>query len=188
MFVGEAPGRLGADDSQLPFHGDKSGHNFESLIAQVGISRYEVFVTNAVLCNPKDERGNNSTPNSGEITNCMPFLKETIEILDPSIIVTLGAVALKACGELEGYSFSLREKVRTVNAWMGRKLIPVYHPGQRAMVHRSFANQLSDYQFVAENLRSLISLEKRLLTQDPGLTLLKSERWLNESCKLALLG
>lgn len=162
MFVGEAPGRLGADDSQLPFHGDKSGHNFESLIAQVGISRYEVFVTNAVLCNPKDERGNNSTPNSGEIKNCMPFLKETIEILDPSIVVTLGAVALKACGELEGYSFSLREKVRTVNAWMGRKLIPVYHPGQRAMVHRSFANQLSDYQFVAENLRRLNKPRKKI--------------------------
>ena len=49
LFVGEAPGRLGADGSHLPFHGDKSGHNFEKLIEQVGISRYEVFVTNAVL-------------------------------------------------------------------------------------------------------------------------------------------
>jgi uracil-DNA glycosylase family 4 len=38
MFIGEAPGRLGADDSQLPFHGDKSGHNFESLMEQVGIT------------------------------------------------------------------------------------------------------------------------------------------------------
>ncbi|WP_321854507.1 uracil-DNA glycosylase family protein [Paraburkholderia tropica] len=58
VFVGEVPGQLGADGSHLPFHGDKSGHNFERLIEQVGISRYEVFVTNAVLCNPKDERGN----------------------------------------------------------------------------------------------------------------------------------
>ncbi|WP_205846417.1 uracil-DNA glycosylase, partial [Klebsiella pneumoniae] len=103
MFVGEAPGRLGADGSHLPFHGDKSGHNFEKLIEQVGISRYEVFVTNAVLCNPKDERGNNATPTSTEIANCAPFLRETVEILDPSIVVTLGAVALKACGELEAH-------------------------------------------------------------------------------------
>ena len=56
MFVGEAPGRLGADGSHLPFHGDKSGHNFEKLIEQVGVSRYEVFVTNAVLCSDSSVR------------------------------------------------------------------------------------------------------------------------------------
>ena len=111
MFVGEAPGRLGADGSHLPFHGDKSGHNFESLIDQVRISRYEVFVTNAVLCNPKNEKGNNATPTSSEITNCAPFLRETIDILNPPIVVTLGTVALKACGILEPHVVSLREHV-----------------------------------------------------------------------------
>lgn len=155
MFVGEAPGRLGADGSHLPFHGDKSGHNFEKLIEQVGVSRYEVFVTNAVLCNPKDAKGNNATPTPGEILNCAPFLRETIDLLDPRIVVTLGAVALKACGAIEAHGVSLREHVRTSHTWMRRTLIPVYHPGQRAMVHRSFANQLSDYQFVAESLRRL---------------------------------
>ena len=155
MFVGEAPGRLGADGSHLPFHGDRSGHNFEKLIEQIGISRYEIFVTNAVLCNPRDAKGNNATPTPVEISNCAPFLSETIEILDPTIVVTLGAVALKACGAIETHAVSLREHVRTSRSWMRRTLIPVYHPGQRAMVHRSFANQLSDYQFVAESLRRL---------------------------------
>ncbi|BEP57576.1 hypothetical protein GmRootV118_48200 [Variovorax sp. V118] len=155
LFVGEAPGRLGADGSHLPFHGDKSGHNFEKLIEQVGISRYEVFVTNAVLCNPKDERGNNATPTGAEIENCVPFLRESIEILDPAIVVTLGAVALKSCGIVQSHGLSLKDGVRTKNSWMTRTLIPVYHPGQRAMVHRSFANQLSDYQFIAETLRRL---------------------------------
>jgi uracil-DNA glycosylase family 4 len=167
MFVGEAPGRLGADGSHLPFHGDKSGHNFESLIEQVGISRYEVFVTNAVLCNPKDERGNNATPTPAEIANCAPFLRETIEIVDPSLVVTLGAVALKACGLLQAHALSLREHVRTNNAWLRRSLIPVYHPGQRAMVHRSFANQLSDYQFVAETLRRRKRQRKRSVSGKP---------------------
>ena len=161
MFVGEAPGRLGADGSHLPFHGDKSGHNFEKLIDQVGISRYEVFVTNAVLCNPKDERGNNATPSAYEIANCAPFLQETIELLDPAVVVTLGAVALKACRLIDVHSMSLKDDVRTSNTWMRRTLIPVYHPGQRAMVHRSFANQLSDYQFVAETLRRLKKPRKR---------------------------
>lgn len=161
LFVGEAPGRLGADGSHLPFHGDKSGHNFEKLIEQVGISRYEVFVTNAVLCNPKDEKGNNATPTPGEIENCVPFLRETIEILDPAIVVTLGAVALKSCGIVEQHGISLKEGVRTKNDWMNRRLIPVYHPGQRAMMHRSFANQLSDYQFVAETLNRLNKSPRR---------------------------
>jgi len=161
MFIGEAPGRLGADGSHLPFHGDKSGHNFEKLIEQVGVSRYEVFVTNAVLCNPKDAKGNNATPTPGEILNCAPFLRETIDLLDPRIVVTLGAVALKACGAIEAHGVSLREHVRTSHTWMRRTLIPVYHPGQRAMVHRSFANQLSDYQFVAESLRRLKKPRKK---------------------------
>ena len=167
MFVGEAPGRLGADGSHLPFHGDKSGHNFESLIDQVRISRYEVFVTNAVLCNPKNEKGNNATPTSSEIANCAPFLRETIDILNPPIVVTLGTVALKACGILESHAVSLREHVRTSRSWMQRTLIPVYHPGQRAMVHRSFANQLSDYQFISESLRRLKNPRKKSVSGRP---------------------
>lgn len=161
LFVGEAPGRLGADGSHLPFHGDKSGHNFEKLIEQVGISRYEVFVTNAVLCNPKDEHGNNATPTVTEIQNCVPFLRETIEILDPAIVVTLGAVALKSCGIVRAHGLALKDGVRTKNHWMNRSLVPVYHPGQRAMVHRSFANQLSDYQFISETLRRLNKSPRR---------------------------
>lgn len=160
VFIGEAPGRLGADGSHLPFHGDKSGHNFESLIDQVGISRYQVFVTNAVLCNPKDKAGNNATPLSSEVSNCAPFLREQLEILEPKIVVSLGGTALKACSLIEGHELTLKDSVRTSNAWFGRKLIPAYHPGQRAMVHRSFANQLSDYQFIAESERRVGQLRK----------------------------
>lgn len=188
VFIGEAPGRLGADGSHIPFHGDKSGHNFESLIEQVGISRYDVFVTNAVLCNPKDAGGNNATPTSTEISNCAPFLREQIELLSPNIVVTLGAVALNACSLVSPHSFTLKTAVRTSNAWFGRKLIAAYHPGQRAMVHRSFANQLADYQFIAESARrgerkkkrasgaltqrgattgKLASITKRMLDQRP---------------------
>jgi len=153
ILVGEAPGRLGADGSQLPFHGDKSGHNFESLIDQVGISRYDVFVTNAVLCNPKDVEGNNATPTPKEIENCSQFLAEQIAIIDPQIVATLGATALKACSLIEQHGLALSTSVRTSRDWNGRLLVPCYHPGQRAMIHRSFANQLSDYQFLAETLR-----------------------------------
>lgn len=155
MFIGEAPGRLGADDTGIPFHGDQAGHNFEELLRQVGIDRHDVFVTNAVLCNPKDERGNNATPLCSEVSNCSNFLRQQIEIIQPRIVVTLGATALRAAGQIENHSLSLARDVRTSHEWFGRKLIPLYHPGQRAMIHRSFANQLSDYQFMAEHCRRL---------------------------------
>lgn len=152
MFIGEAPGRLGADDSQIPFHGDKSGHNFESLLEQVKLSRYDVFVTNSVLCNPRDSAGNNATPTSSEIANCAPFLAEQIEIVQPDVVVTLGTVALKGCNHVDPHKLTLREAVRTTNQWKNTTLIPIYHPGQRAMIHRSFANQLADYQFIVETI------------------------------------
>lgn len=155
FFIGEAPGRLGADETEVPFHGDTSGRNFEDLMAFAGISRNDIYVTNAVLCNPKDEQGNNSTPTPIEASNCQPFLKRQIELVNPKIVVTLGATALRALAGIEMHRFSLNQHVRTIHTWFGRQLIPLYHPGQRAMIHRSFANQRSDYQFVAEHWRRL---------------------------------
>jgi len=156
MFVGEAPGRLGADASGIPFHGDKSGHNFEELLEFAKLNRANIFVTNAVLCNPKDDDGNNSTPTKTEVSNCSIHLKEQIEIINPKIVVTLGAVALESTKHVASHSLNLKESVRTANKWFGRILIPLYHPGQRAMIHRSMANQRSDYQFIADKLKPLL--------------------------------
>jgi uracil-DNA glycosylase family 4 len=160
FFVGEAPGRLGADETEVPFHGDTSGRNFEDLLAFASITRNDVFVTNAVLCNPKDEKGNNSTPTQVEAANCHPFLRRQIELVNPKIVVPLGNTALQALASIEYHGFSLSEHVRTIHQWFGRSLIPLYHPGQRAMIHRSFANQRSDYQFVSEQWRRLTRVRR----------------------------
>lgn len=153
MFIGEAPGRLGADKSGIPFHGDQAGHNFESLLNQVGLSRYSIFVTNSVLCNPKDDAGNNAPPKTIEMQNCSGFLRRQIDLIAPKIVVSLGGKSLQALSLIEAHNLTLQANVRTANKWYGRTLIPVYHPGQRAMIHRSFANQLADYQFIVEKLR-----------------------------------
>jgi uracil-DNA glycosylase family 4 len=155
LFVGEAPGRLGADETEVPFHGDQSGRNFEDLLAFAGMNRSEIFVTNAVLCNPKDEDGNNATPNAAEVLNCAGFLRRQIEVVNPRIVVPLGAVALRALNLVSPHELQLALHVRTIQPWFGRHLIPLYHPGQRAMIHRAFANQRSDYQFVSEQWRRL---------------------------------
>lgn len=155
MFIGEAPGRLGADAYEIPFHGDKAGHNFEELLAFAGLDRSAIFVTNAVLCNPKNDAGNNSTPNKSEVANCSSYLEAQLELVKPRIVVTLGSVALDAINGLELHGLRLADAVRTAHLWRGAILIPVYHPGARAMIHRSMANQRSDYQFIAEQFHRL---------------------------------
>jgi uracil-DNA glycosylase family 4 len=169
MFIGEAPGRLGADSSGIPFHGDKSGHNFEELLEFANLSRSTIFVTNAILCNPRDENGNNSTPSKSEMQNCAEYLKKQIELINPKIIVTLGAVALESTRFISNHSLTLKENVRTSNKWFGRILIPCYHPGQRAMIHRSMANQRSDYQFISDSLRKMIAPSKNKSISKVGL-------------------
>jgi uracil-DNA glycosylase family 4 len=52
MFIGEAPGRLGAARTGVPFTSDQSGLRFQRLLAAAGLRREEVFLTNALLCNP----------------------------------------------------------------------------------------------------------------------------------------
>jgi len=80
-------------------------------------------------------------------------LRRQIELVNPEIVVSLGAVALRALGLIEAHGLTLSADVRTSKSWNGRELIPLYHPGQRALIHRSRPNQRSDYQFVAERMR-----------------------------------
>src|SRR6266498_692380 len=93
MFIAEAPGRNGADRTRIPFHGDTSGRNFESLLASIELTRDEIFITNAVLCSPRKPSGANDKPARSEIRNCSDFLRRQIELINPPVVATLGAVA-----------------------------------------------------------------------------------------------
>src|SRR5882762_2926606 len=62
LFVAEAPGRLGAEKTGIPLFGDRTGDRFELLLCEMGLARNEVFITNAILCNPRNEQGNNDSP------------------------------------------------------------------------------------------------------------------------------
>lgn len=148
MFVGEAPGRFGADATAIPFHGDQAGRNFESLLAGAKLTRKRAFVTNALLCNPRDEAGRNATPTRVELASCSRFLKAQIELVNPRVVVALGAQALAALALIEPHGARLSD-VRSARPWSGRLLVPLYHPGQRAMLHRGRDEQAGDYRFVA---------------------------------------
>src|SRR4026208_43730 len=90
MFIGEAPGRKGADRTRTPFSGDQSGANFDRFLNSIQLTRKEIFITSAALCNPRSESGANRKPTRKELSNCSPFLARTIELVDPRLIVTLG--------------------------------------------------------------------------------------------------
>src|SRR2546430_4216493 len=90
MFIGEAPGRKGADRTRVPFSGDQSGRNFDGFLESIGLARSKIFITSAALCNPRSASGANRRPSSREIRNCSDFLARTIHLIQPSIIVTLG--------------------------------------------------------------------------------------------------
>src|SRR5215510_11721897 len=94
MFVGEAPGRKGADRTRIPFSGDQSGKNFDRFLASIGLTRNQIFITSAALCNPRTDSGANRRPTASELKNCSSFLRRTIALIDPQLIITLGGVAL----------------------------------------------------------------------------------------------
>lgn len=130
IFVAEAPGRFGAGRTGIPFHGDKSGDNFETLLKHIGLTRADVFVTNAALCNPL-ENGNNRRPKISEIRNCSPFLKETLNLIQPQVVVTLGSVGLQALNLLLGTKYQLKDKVAKSLPTPSFILFPLYHPSPR---------------------------------------------------------
>ncbi len=151
--VAEAPGRLGGDRTAIPLCGDQSGRNFERLLAAAGLDRTSVFITNAVLCNPRDDAGRNAPPAPSEIRNCSGFLAATLDLLQPPFVVALGAVALRALALIEPHGATLSGNVGHVIPWRGRWLIPLYHPGPRAQLHRPFSQQTADFQRLGNLVR-----------------------------------
>jgi len=145
MFVAEAPGRLGADRTRIPLFGDKTGDNFSRLLQFTDWTRDDVFVTNAILCNPRDTAGRNATPTLQEVRNCVPILKATMELVNPRVVVALGCTALRSLDLIERHGLSLRSHVGQAHDWCNRQLVPLYHPGPRALIHRSMNMQLNDF-------------------------------------------
>src|SRR6185436_16287638 len=149
MFIGEAPGRKGADRTRVPFSGDQSGANFDRFLSSIKLTRKDIFITSAALCNPRSESGANRKPTQKELANCSTFLQRTIELVDPRVIVTLGSVALEALKRIQTHELSLKTSASQIHSWNDRVLVPIYHPSPQVLAsHRREAEQLRDYQIV----------------------------------------
>jgi DNA polymerase len=153
MFIGEAPGRQGGDRTRIPFSGDQSGRNFTRYLASINLPRERIFITNAVLCNPRRSTGANRTPTVKEMANCSDFLRRQINLISPRVIVTMGRVSLEALRRIEYHQLNLKEAAGKVFEWGGRLLVPLYHPSPQVLAsHRREPEQLRDYRAVAHAL------------------------------------
>lgn len=153
MFIAEAPGRHGADRTAVPVYGDATGINFESLLNGAGWRREDVFITNAVLCNPRDDQDRNDTPTGEELANCSFHLESQVRLVDPVVVATLGTSALAALGLIQPHGVSLRSWVAKPIPWNGRTLFPLYHPSPRALMTRTMAQQHQDFAALARYVR-----------------------------------
>ena len=152
IFVAEAPGRFGSGRTGIPFHGDRSGDNFEQLLNYVDIKRKDIFITNAVLCNPLKD-GNNRRPTTKEINNCIPFLENLINIITPKIISTVGGVGLEAINRIFKTRYKLADVVATPLPIGQFILFPLYHPSPRVIhTKRSLDQQKKDFKKLFNNL------------------------------------
>jgi uracil-DNA glycosylase family 4 len=119
-FVGEGPG-VDEDAQGYPFVG-KAGQLLDRMIAAMGLSRDEVYVGNIVKCRPP----NNRKPEVDEMAACMPYLAEQLELIDPEVIVALGATAVQG---LLGTSEGITRMRGRWKLYKGKiPVMPTFHP------------------------------------------------------------
>ncbi len=119
MFIGEAPG-YHEDRQGRPFVG-ASGRLLEKLLAQIGLTREDVFITNVVKCRPPANRD----PMPLEMEACTPWLQQQIELIDPLLIVTLGRFSM-------AQFFPASARITKVHGQPllqeTRAIVPMFHP------------------------------------------------------------
>ena len=140
VFVGEAPGRHGADRTGVPFSGDKSGRALQRILIALSLMHesepverptLRCFITNAVRCCPPANR----TPTPREQANCASFLHTELDALRPLLIVPVGLIALRAVGLR--YLGAAPANIRAVHAQPhqvpgGALVVPLLHPSRIA--------------------------------------------------------
>ena len=152
LFVGEAPGRVGADRTRRPFYGDKSGNNFQRLLDSIGLDRDQIFITSAAMCSPRSATGANRKPTRTEIKNCSAYLARVMQLIQAPVVATLGGVALEALSLIAYHEFKLKTHAGRLLEWNAVKLIPLYHPSPQVIAaQRGIDLQMEHFQ-VLRNL------------------------------------
>src|SRR3954447_18428790 len=147
MFVGEAPG-ASEDEQGLPFVG-RAGKLLSQLLEEIGLSREEVFIANTIKCRPPGNRD----PQPIEIENCREYLLRQVELVEPSIICSLGNFSTKllradptGITRLHGQPEVIELGSRAV------RLYPIYHPAAALYTPRMLETLREDFARLPELL------------------------------------
>ena len=125
MFIGEAPG-ADEDARGEPFVG-RAGQLLTKIIETMGFSRAEVYIANVLKCRPDMPLGSsgNRPPTPDEMQTCLPYLAEQIDIIQPKVLVALGATAVEG---LLGTRGTMREMRGRWHSHQETPLMITYHP------------------------------------------------------------
>ncbi|MCH7698444.1 MAG: uracil-DNA glycosylase [Chloroflexi bacterium] len=156
LFVAEAPGRLGAARTGIPMTSDVTGRRFHAFLADARVVRERVFITNAILCNPLSESGNNRRPRASEVAACRDFLAAQVALVHAPVVVAMGSVALESLGRIEPHGAELASHVGRAIDWAGRTLVPLYHPSIQSTLSRPHELQRRDWRRLGKHVRSVL--------------------------------
>jgi DNA polymerase len=125
MFVGEAPG-ADEDVQGEPFVG-KAGELLTRIIAAMGLTRSQVYIGNILKCRPNTpgQSAGNRKPTPSEMETCRPWLEEQINLIQPEVMVALGATAVEG---LLGKTIGITKLRGQWQTYRGIPLMPTYHP------------------------------------------------------------
>jgi uracil-DNA glycosylase family 4 len=125
MFIGEAPG-VDEDKQGEPFVG-RAGQLLTRIIETMGFTRQEVYIANILKCRPDTPSSSfgNRPPTPREMQTCRPYLIEQIDVIEPKVLVALGAVAVEG---LLGTRGTMRELRGRWHSYNGTPLMITYHP------------------------------------------------------------
>ncbi len=143
MFVGEGPG-ADEDVQGLPFVG-KAGQLLNNMIGAMGLKREEVYIANIVKCRPPQNR----VPEPVEAHTCSQFLLKQIDVVQPQVIVALGATAAMY---LLGVKQSLSSLRGRWHGCRGAKLAVTYHPAFLLRDPRQKGEAWKDLQMVMKEM------------------------------------
>jgi DNA polymerase len=143
MFVGEGPG-ADEDTQGLPFVG-KAGQLLNNMINAMGLKREQVYIANIVKCRPPGNR----TPEPVEANTCTQFLVKQVDVVQPEVIVALGATAARY---LLGVKQSLAGLRGRWHSCRGAKLAVTYHPAFLLRDPRQKGEAWKDLQMVMKEL------------------------------------
>jgi DNA polymerase len=120
VIIGEAPGR-DEDLKGRPFIG-RSGQLLDRILHACGFNRHQhVFISNIIKCRPPGNR----IPTPEEIRMCKPYLMKQIHLINPEILILLGATAVRS---MIGPDQKITRIRGTWINFEGRLAMPVYHP------------------------------------------------------------